>query len=287
MTGTRQSSGVASGPLVGTIIKPNVGLSADETAALVGELCRAGIDFIKDDECCADPLHAPIGERIRAVMAVVRRHRDETGKQVMVAFHISDEHDAMLRHAELVEREGGSCVMVSLNWIGLSSLQALRRQTDLAIHGHRNGYGMWSRHPALGIDFQPYSMLWRLAGVDHMHVHGLGGKFAQDDDEVIESAQDCLQPLADPADREDVVMPAFSSGQWAGTLAATLDAVPSADLMFMCGGGILAHPMGPAAGVASVRQAWAAWQTGRSVGDAAAEQPELRSALDRFGTLRG
>ena len=136
----------------------------------------------------------------------------------MVAFNISDEHDAMLRHAELVQREGGGCVMVSLNWIGLSSLQALRRHTDLAIHGHRNGYGMFSRHPALGIDFQPYSMLWRLAGVDHMHVHGLAGKFAQEDAEVIESAHDCLTPLADPADAADTVMPAFSSGQWAGTL---------------------------------------------------------------------
>jgi ribulose-bisphosphate carboxylase large chain len=287
VAGTRALAGVASGPLVGTIIKPNVGLSAADTAALVTDLCRAGIDFIKDDECCADPEHAPVAERIRAVMAAVRRHRDETGKQVMVAFHISDEHDAMLRHAELVAREGGSCVMVSLNWVGLSSLQALRRQTDLAIHGHRNGYGMWSRHPALGIDFQPYAMLWRLAGVDHMHVHGLAGKFAQEDEEVRGSARDCLTPLADPADASDVVMPAFSSGQWAGTLAPTLDAVPSADLMFMCGGGILAHPMGSAAGVTSVRQAWAAWQQGRSVAQAATSQAELRAALDFFGRPAG
>ncbi len=205
----------------------------------------------------------------------------------MVAFHISDEHDAMLRHAELVQREGGSCVMVSLNWTGLSSLQALRRHTDLAIHGHRNGYGMWSRHPALGVDFQPYSMLWRLAGVDHMHVHGLAGKFAQEDAEVIESAHDCLTPLADPADHADTVMPAFSSGQWAGTLGPTLDAVPSADLMFMCGGGILAHPMGPAAGVTSVRQAWQAWREQRPLAEAAGTQPELRAAIGRFGKVHG
>ncbi len=289
VAGTRATTGVPQGPLVGTIIKPNVGLTATDTAALVADLCRAGVDFIKDDECCADPVHAPVSERIRAVMAEVRRHFDDTGKRVMVAFHISDEHDAMLRHAELVQREHGSCVMVSLNWVGLSSLQALRRHTDLAIHGHRNGYGMWSRHPALGMDFQPYAMLWRLAGVDHMHVHGLGGKFAQDDDEVVQSARDCLTPLADASgsdDAADVVMPAFSSGQWAGTLAPTLDAVPSADLMFMCGGGILAHPMGPAAGVTSVRQAWRAWQHGRSLDAAAHDQPELRAALDTFGPGR-
>ncbi len=287
VAGTRALTGVASGPLVGTIIKPNVGLSAADTAALVADLCRAGIDFIKDDECCADPEHAPVAERIREVMAAVRRHRDATGKQVMVAFHISDEYEAMVRHAELVQSEGGSCVMVSLNWVGLSSLQALRRHTDLAIHGHRNGYGMASRHPALGIDFQPYSMLWRLAGADHMHVHGVAGKFAQNDEEVRSSARDCLTPLADPIDASDVVMPAFSSGQWAGTLAPTLDAVPSADLMFMCGGGILAHPMGSAAGVTSVRQAWRAWQQGQCVAEAAAAQPELRAALEFFGRPAG
>jgi len=287
VAGTRALTGVAQGPLVGTIIKPNVGLDANETAALVTQLCDAGIDFIKDDECCGDPEHAPIDQRIRAVMAAIRRHRDKTGKSVMMAFHISDEHEAMLRHADLVQREGGSCVMASLNWTGPSSVQALRRHTDLAIHGHRNGFGMFARHPALGIAFQPYALLWRLAGVDHMHVHGLNGKFAQADDEVIESARDCLTPLADQTDIADIVMPAFSSGQWAGTLPATLDVVPSGDLMFMCGGGILAHPGGPAAGVASVREAWAAWRAGQALAEAAREAPALRQALEFFAKPEG
>jgi ribulose-bisphosphate carboxylase large chain len=284
IAGTRAATGVAEGPLVGTIIKPNVGLSASETGALVAELCRAGVDFIKDDECCGDPEHAPVGERIRAVMAVVRAHRDATGKRVMVAINISDEHDAMLRHAELLQREGGTCAMVSMNWTGPASVQALRRTSDLVLHGHRNGYGMWARHPALGIAFQPYAALWRLTGVDHMHVHGLAGKFAQDDSEVRDGARDCLTPLStDITDGDDVVMPAFSSGQWAGTLPATLDTVPGGDLLFMCGGGILAHPQGPAAGVASVREAWHAWRTGTPLQAAATQSAALQAALDFFG----
>jgi ribulose-bisphosphate carboxylase large chain len=283
VAGTRAATGVAHGPLVGTIIKPNVGLSAVETGALVAELCRAGVDFIKDDECCGDPEHAPVADRIRAVMAAVRAHREATGKQVVVAMNISDEHNAMLRHAELLQREGGTCAMVSMNWTGPSSLQALRRHSDLILHGHRNGFGMWARHPALGVAFQPYAALWRLTGMDHMHVHGLAGKFAQDDTEVREGAHDCLRPLSDPTDTSDVVMPAFSSGQWAGTLPLTLDTVPSGDLLFMCGGGILAHPQGPAAGVRSVRQAWAAWRDGVPLAQAAAQQGELQAALASFG----
>jgi ribulose-bisphosphate carboxylase large chain len=283
VAGTRAATGVAQGPLAGTIIKPNVGLSATQTADLVEALCRAGIDFIKDDEVNADSEHAPLAERVPAVMDRVRRWQDASGKRVMVAFNITDEHDAMLRHAELVEREGGTCVMASLNWCGLSSIQSLRRRTGLAIHGHRNGFGMFERHPALGMGFQPYQTMWRLAGVDHLHVHGLGGKFAQTDADVAQAARDCLAPLADPADTADRVMPAFSSGQWAGTLPATLEVVPTGDLLFLCGGGILAHPGGPAAGVTSVRQAWAAVHAGRTLADAARDAPELRDAIAFFG----
>lgn len=287
IAGTRQATGVASGALVGTILKPNVGFSAAQTAELVGRLCAAGVDFIKDDEVCADPLHAPLAQRVPAVMAVVRAHQQRTGKHVMVAFNITDETDAMKRHADLVEREGGSCVMASLNWCGHSALQTLRRHTGLALHGHRNGYGALSRHPLLGMSFQAYQTLWRLAGVDHMHVHGLQGKFSQPDAEVIESAHDCYTPLTDDAEGDhgfdDRVMPAFSSGQWAGTVPATWAAVKSDDLLFMSGGGILAHPGGPAAGVASIRQAWAAARQGVALAEFAREAPELAAALAFFG----
>lgn len=280
--GTRQLTGVASGALVGTIIKPNVGLSPEQTAHLVARLCAAGVDFIKDDEVCANPAHAPLAQRVAAVMAVVRAHRERTGRQVMVAFNITDETDAMRRHADLIEREQGSCVMASLNWCGYSAIQTLRRHTPLALHGHRNGYGALSRHPLLGIGFQAYQTLWRLAGVDHMHVHGLQGKFSQPDAEVVESARDCLAPLTPGID--DAVMPAFSSGQWAGTVPATWAAVRTDDLLFMSGGGILAHPDGPAAGVQSIRQAWQAVRAGQDLVAFAAEAPELRRALAHFGS---
>jgi ribulose-bisphosphate carboxylase large chain len=78
-------------------------------------------------------------------------------------------------------------------------------------------------------------------------------------------------------------MPAFSSGQWAGTVPATWAAVKSDDLLFMSGGGILAHPGGPAAGVASIRQAWEATRAGVALADHARGAPELAAALAFFG----
>ena len=284
VAGTRASAGVPDRPLFGTIIKPNVGLGTEAISDLVALLCAAGVDFIKDDEVCADPDHAPLAARVPAVMAKVRAHRDRTGCDVMVAFNITDETDAMRRHADLVEREGGSCVMASLNWCGLSAMQTLRRSTPLAIHGHRNGYGALSRHPLLGIGFDAYQALYRLSGIDHMHVHGIGGKFCDQPDEVAAAARRCLAPLAiDAPDSSDVVMPAFSSGQWAGTLPGTARATGSSDFLFMAGGGIIAHPDGPAAGVASLRQAWEAVAEGHTLEAAAAARPELAAALGFFG----
>jgi ribulose-bisphosphate carboxylase large chain len=279
IAGTRRMTGVAQSALIGSIIKPNVGLRSEEIASLVERLCAAGLDFIKDDEIAANPVHAPLSTRIPAVMAAVRRHQDRTGKHVMVAFNITDETDAMRRHADLVAREGGSCVMASLNWCGFSAIETLRRDTDMVIHGHRNGYGAFSRHPALGIGFMAYQTLWRLAGVDHMHVHGLGGKFAQPDEEVVASARDCLTSLCDVDDR---VMPAFSSGQWAGTVEQTYRAVNTSDLLFMAGGGVMAHPGGPTEGVASIREAWRAVEAGESVDSARTKHRALAEAFSFF-----
>ncbi len=285
ITGTRTATAVPDAAMVGTIIKPNVGLSAAQTADLVGQLCAAGVDFIKDDEVCANPAHAPLHERVRAVMARIRQHRDRTGKTVMMAFNISDETDAMRRHAALIEEQGGTCAMLSVNWCGMSAVQTLRRESPLALHAHRNGFGALSRHPLLGMSFQAYQTLWRLAGIDHLHVHGLQGKFAQADDEVIESAHNCQTPLTEGAD--DRVLPVFSSGQWAGTVPATWAAMKNEDLMFLSGGGIMAHPGGPAAGVTSIRQAWAATRAGTPLPEYATQATELAQALAFFGRKAG
>jgi Ribulose 1,5-bisphosphate carboxylase, large subunit len=46
--GCRKLTGVNDRPLIGTIIKPSIGLSVQQTADIVKTLAEAGIDFIKD-----------------------------------------------------------------------------------------------------------------------------------------------------------------------------------------------------------------------------------------------
>jgi ribulose-bisphosphate carboxylase large chain len=284
-------------------------LSPQQTAALVKTLAEAGIDFIKDDELMADPPHSPFDKRVDAVMAVLNEHAQRTGKKVMYAFNLSDELDAMLRHYERIVKSGGTCAMMSLNSVGLSGAKKICDLGTLAIHGHRNGWGMLNRHPLLGIEFPAYQKLWRLAGVDQLHVNGIANKFWESDDSVVRSIESCLAPLDSSCRREEAefarkpeasassrrqlhtesnsILPVVSSGQWGGQAPETFRRTKTVDLLYLAGGGIMAHPDGAAAGVRSLRKWWEAAVEGLTMEQAAGKYPELGKSLEKFGKKVG
>jgi ribulose-bisphosphate carboxylase large chain len=282
VAGTRRLSGVFNRPMIGTIIKPSVGLSPQATAELVSALVEGGIDFIKDDELQADGPHCPFEQRIPAVMSVINRHAESDGRKVMYACNVTGELDQMMHRHDVAESCGGTCVMVSVNSVGLPALVALRQYSRLPIHGHRNGWGIYSRSPAVGMSYIAYQKLWRLAGVDHMHVNGLENKFCEEDASVIASARECLTPMFDVTGRGCEIMPVFSSGQSARQAPGTYRALGSTDLIFACGGGIMAHPGGIGAGVRAIRQAWDAAMAGASLNEWSRDHSELRQALQKF-----
>jgi ribulose-bisphosphate carboxylase large chain len=279
IAGTRRLSGVHDRPLIGTIIKPSIGLTPQQTAALVKTLAEAGIDFVKDDELMANPPHSPFETRVEAVMRVINDHAQRTGKKVMYAFNVTDELEPMLRHYETVVRAGGTAAMVSLNSAGLAAVKALCDQGALAVHGHRNGWGMLTRHPFLGMEFSAYQKLWRLAGVDQIHVNGIQNKFWETDDSVVRSIEACLKPMAGGSG----ILPVVSSGQWGGQAFETYRRTKTIDLLYLAGGGIMAHPDGPVGGVKALRLAWEAAVAGLTLEQAAGKYPELRHSVEKFG----
>lgn len=277
--GSRRSTGVQGRPLIGTIIKPSIGLTPEDTARLVKKLVDAGIDFIKDDELLAASANSPFNDRVDAVMQVINEHADKTGKKVMYAFNISGETDTMFERYDKVLASGGTSAMVSLNSVGLSAAKRIAERGQLVIHGHRNGWGMLNRHPLLGIEFPAYQKLWRLAGIDQIHVNGIQNKFWESDDSVVRSIEACLQPLLGGFS----ILPVVSSGQWGGQAPETYRRTKTTDLLYMAGGGIMAHPDGPAGGVVAIKQAWQAAVDGLSVEEAARIYPEFNKSVQKFG----
>jgi len=277
--GCRELTDVYERPLIGTIIKPSIGLSPEQTADIVKTLAEAGIDFIKDDELLSSSANSNFNDRVDAVMKVINAHADKTGKKVMYGFNISGEVDEMLQRYEKIAKSGGTCAMISINSVGLSATKKICDQRQLAIHGHRNGWGMMTRHPLLGIDFKAYQKLWRLVGIDQLHVNGIQNKFWESDDSVVASIEACLTKMYD----HKTVMPVVSSGQWGGQAFETWRRTKTVDLLYMAGGGIMAHPMGAGAGVTALQQAWKAAVDGLSLHDAARFYKEFGKSVEKFG----
>ncbi|CAN5488588.1 ribulose-bisphosphate carboxylase large subunit family protein [soil metagenome] len=279
ISGTRKLTSVYNRPVIGTIIKPSIGLTPEATAVQTNTLIEAGLDFLKDDELIGDPPYAPFEQRVKNVMEVINRHADKTGKKAMFAFNISGDMDDMLKRHDYVVQQGGTCIMLSLNHVGLSGVAKMRQHSQLPIHGHRNFWGALSRSEVLGLEFTAYQKIWRMAGVDHIHTNGIRNKFCEADDSVIASIKACLTPMLGGYE----VMPVLSSGQWAGQAVDTYNAIKSVDVMYVCGGGIVAHPAGIAAGVKSVIQGWEAAIKGKSLEEYAQNHNELKQALKFYG----
>lgn len=265
MSGTRQLMRRAAGALIGTIVKPNVGLDEEEFRAVVRELARASIDLIKDDELMTDPAYLPLETRVRVATEEIRAAEQSTGHPTMYAFNITGDLAGLRRRHDLVVEAGGRCVMVNVPVMGLPALELLRSFAVVPIHGHRAGLAASMRHPGLGVDYRVWQKLARLAGADHLHVSGLGSKFYERDEQVVENIRSLQAPLGSA----ELPVPTLSSGQSVHTAGPTFEAIGSSDVLVLAGGGIAAHPDGPAAGVRSMRQAWDAAVAGRSLPDAA------------------
>ena len=282
VAGSRRLTGVEGRLIIGTIVKPALGLRLPETAAMVGELIEAGVDFIKDDEKLMSPAYSPLSERVKAIMPLILDHEQKTGKKVMYAFGISHaDPDEMMRNHDLVLAAGGNCAVVNINSIGFGGMAYLRKRSSLVLHAHRNGWDILTRHPGLGMDFKVWQQFWRLLGVDQFQINGIASKYWEPDDSFIRSFEAVTTPIFSP---DDCALPVAGSGQWGGQAPETYQRTGrTVDLLYLCGGGIVSHPDGPGAGVRAVQQAWQAAVDGIPLAKFALKHPELARSIEKFG----
>ncbi|ANM08432.1 ribulose bisphosphate carboxylase large subunit protein (plasmid) [Rhizobium phaseoli] len=286
IAGSRHLTGVEGRPIIGTIVKPALGLRPHETAELVGELIESGVDFIKDDEKLMSPAYSPLKERVAAIMPRILDHEQKTGKKVMYAFGISHaDPDEMMRNHDIVAVAGGNCAVVNINSIGFGGMSFLRKRSSLVLHAHRNGWDVLTRDPGAGMDFKVYQQFWRLLGVDQFQINGIRVKYWEPDESFVSSFEAVSTPLFDAA---DCPLPVAGSGQWGGQAPETYQRTGrTVDLLYLCGGGIVSHPGGPAAGVRAVQQAWQAAVAGIPLEVYAKDHPELAASIAKFCDGKG
>lgn len=286
VAGSRKLTGVQGRPIIGTIIKPALGLRPPETAALVKDVIEADVDFVKDDEKLMSPSYSPLVERVKAIMPMILEREQKTGRKVMYAWGISAiDPDEMMRNHDLVLKAGGNCAVININSIGMGAMAFLRKRSGLVLHAHRNGWDMLTRHPGLGFDFKVWQQFWRLLGVDQFQINGIRVKYWEPDESFVQSFKALQTPLFEEA---DCPLPVAGSGQWGGQAHDTYERTGrTVNLMYLCGGGIVSHPGGPGAGVKAVKQAWEAAVAGVPLDVYAKDHQELAQSIAKFADGKG
>ncbi len=273
--------------------KPKIGLTTDEFCKIAEDAWSGGVDLLKDDENLADQSFNRFEDRLKRCMKLRDTIEKDTGDKKSYLINITAETREMLRRAKLVKDSGNEYVMIDILTIGWAAVQTVRDECQdlgLAIHAHRAFHAAFDRNPKHGMSMKVIASIARLQGVDQLHIGGLG-KLAGDEKEVKDNWTKTSAPKND--EYEEVlaqdwhgmtpVLPVCSGGLHAGIVPRLVDLLGK-DIAVQAGGGIHGHPGGTHAGAIGMRAVLEAIADDIPIQEAAEKCPELKVALDKWGT---
>ena len=278
--GIRKLLRVQERPLVGTIIKPKLGLKTADHAKVAYESWLGGCDVVKDDENLSSQNFNPFEERIIKTLEVKDKAEEKTGECKVYMANITAETETMLKRAQFVQDQGGNYIMVDILTCGFSALQTLRDQNfKLIIHAHRAGHAAFTKKPKHGIAMQTIAKIARIIGVDQLHVGTVIGKMSETRDEVLDN----IYALKENMSTFRKVMPVASGGLHPGLIPSLMDTFGK-DFIIQAGGGIHGHPTGTQAGATAMRQAVDGTLKRVSLAEYSKTHAELKRAVDLWKT---
>jgi ribulose-bisphosphate carboxylase large chain len=274
--GIRRLLNVQDRPLVGTIIKPKLGLKTEDHAKVAYDAWAGGCDIVKDDENLSSQSFNPFDDRVVATLEMRDRVEEETGEKKVYMPNITSETKEMLKRAQFVKDHGGKYMMIDILTCGFSALQTLREQDfDLVIHAHRAGHAAFTKNPKHGISMRVIAKTARIIGVDQLHVGTVVGKMSETREEVSENCEALRTELYGVRK----VLPVASGGLHPGLVPALMEFFGK-DFVIQAGGGIHGHSEGTVSGAKAMRQAVDAKMQGVSLKEYAETHKELRVALE-------
>lgn len=278
IAGVRKLLKVKKRPLVGTIIKPKLGLKTKDHAKVAFETWTGGCDIVKDDENLSSQSFNRFEDRVVKTLEARDAAEEETGAKKIYMVNITAETSEMLRRAEFAERHGSEYAMVDVLTTGWSALQTLRDQNfNLVYHAHRAGHAAFTKNTKHGINMRVIARAVRLIGLDQLHIGTAVGKMFERKSEVLGNRDVLMEKMHGIKQ----VLPVASGGLHPG-LIPKLMKMFGADFVIQAGGGIHGHPMGTSAGARAMMQAVEASVEGASLKEYAKKHKELKIALEKW-----
>ncbi|MDY6794001.1 MAG: RuBisCO large subunit C-terminal-like domain-containing protein [Actinomycetota bacterium] len=264
-------------PLLNNMIKPCTGYSCEVGEKLFYQAALGGCDVIKDDELIADMAFNRVEDRVKAYMAMEKKVYEETGEHTLYTVNVSDNLPRMFEVASRAVDAGANAIMVNYLAVGIPALQALAEDPDInvPILAHMDCAGALYESPISGIaSHLVLGKLPRLAGADAVVFPAPYGKAPYLKDRFVQAADVMHYPMHGV--RPMMPMP---SGGITPDMVPTCVADIGKEIMIGSGGGIHAHPMGPAAGARAFRQAIDATMKGIPIQEYAKEHEDLGVAM--------
>ena len=278
IAGVRKLLRVPKRPLVGTIIKPKLGLNTKDHAKVAYDAWMGGCDIVKDDENLSSQKFNLFEDRLIQTLENRDKAQDETGERKVYMINITAETNLMLKRADDVVNQGGEYVMVDILTCGWSALQTLRDQNSkLVIHAHRAGHAAFTKNLKHGIAMRPIATVARIIGVDQLHVGTVVGKMSETKAEVLENIDACKSEMGGLKP----VLPVASGGLYPRLVPSLLETFGN-DVVLQAGGGIHGHPDGTVAGAKAMRQSVDATLKGFTLEEYANTHKELKAALEQW-----
>ena len=269
-------------PIVLNMIKPCLGYSASEGAAIFKQIALGGVDIIKDDELFADTSYSSIKDRVRLYKKAANEVYEQTGHLTRYCVNITDRFDKVLEHAKTAIEEGADFLMINFVSTGISVLQALSEMEEIKIPivAHYATAGSMTESPFTGISTplllgkfarmcgadmsmfsSPYStypfLKRRYKQIADMHKLPFGG----------------LRPT----------MPIIGGGVHPNSAEKIVNEL-GREVVLASGGAVLGHPMGPTEGARSMMQAAKALGKGISLAEAANQKGNeaLKASIEKW-----
>jgi ribulose-bisphosphate carboxylase large chain len=289
--GIRKYLKVKDRPLVGTIVKPKVGLNEKEHAKVAYDSWIGGCDIVKDDENLCSQTFNNFYKRIPLTLKAMRKAEKETGERKVYLANCTAPADEMVKRIKFVEEHGGNYIMLDILTLGWSALQLARKTTKLPIHAHRAGHAMFDRSEFHGMKMEVIAQFSRMIGVDTLHIGTAYGKMTGGKDEVLHIEKEIEQPFTKQT-KENLsqkwfgIKPVFgvaSGGVHPGIVDKIMQFMGK-DVVIQAGGGVHGHPDGTISGARAMRQAVDATLKKIPLKKYAKTHEELRKALEKWGS---
>jgi ribulose-bisphosphate carboxylase large chain len=292
--GIRKLTNINKRPLLGTIVKPKVGLNEIEHANVCSQAWKGGLDIVKDDENLTNMTFNKFEKRISETLKIRDNIENKTGEKKIYMPNITAKLSTMKKRADHVIDNGGEYVMVDILTIGFSALQEIRdylEDKNIVIHAHRAMHAAITRNKKHGMTMLALAKLMRVIGMDQLHTGTVVGKMEGDKKEVLEINKTITESkitgndisMLDQDWNNIKPMLPVASGGLSPLHIPELFNILGQDMVYQFGGGCHGHPDGTEAGARAIRQAVEAVLTGFTLEEYSKKNSELAKALEKWG----